>query len=354
MLSMVLGRCDAAQIPAPSYIIATGRGLAAVWLHEPVPRSALPRWQAIQAGIHERMRGLGADAGARDAARVLRLVGTRHTGAGRPVRCIYPLVGEPMQYGFGELAEWILPYPTQRAADRERARRRGRPGGIRLAATDGRPTSRGPWALWANRLDDLQDLRRMRWFGPLPPGVRDPWTFCGAVALSWMVPAGAILRREVLELAREALGGAWTERQIETDMGAVLRRAADAAAGLGVEWPPGSGVMVDPRYRMRDETIIATLGITDEELAALSPSGQLGRAGLVVRQAARGRRSGESRRAAVANRDREIVCLRDEEGLSPGAIGARLAISRGAVLKALARLENPARTGGDPEPCIGA
>lgn len=346
VLWSMLGRCEVEDLPTPSYVIATGRGLCAVWLHDVLPRAALGRWQAVQAGLHERFSGFGVDARARDAARVLRLVGTTNTRADRMVRCLYPAVGEPWRYSFEELAGLLLPYRDPRDADRERALPAQRPlGGLRLAASEGRSTSSGPWSLWGRRLDDLQALRELRWFGPLPPGHRDRWLFLACVALSWMVPSH-VVKREVLALGSEALGGAWTREALLRDMGAAVGRAEDAARGELLEWPPGSGERVDPRYRFRDETVIDWLEITDEELAALPASGQLGRAGLVVRQAARGKRggvaSGESRRSGAADRDREIARLKREEGLSPGAIGARLGISRGAVLKALARLENPA------------
>ena len=118
----------------------------------------------------------------------------------------------------------------------------------------------GPWALWGRRLDDLQALRELRWFGPLPPGHRDRWLFLASVALSWMVPAH-LVRREVLHLAREALGGAWTREAVLRDMGAALRGAEAAAAGHLVEWPPGSGELIDPRYRFRDQTIIDWLDV---------------------------------------------------------------------------------------------
>ena len=341
VLWSLLGRCETEDLPAPSYVFATGRGLCAVWLHDVLPRAALGRWQAVQAGLHERFSGFGVDGCARDAARVLRLVGTTNTKVDRPVRCLFPSVGEPERYSFEELAAALLPYADPRDADRERALPAQRPlSGLRLAASEGRSTSSGPWLLWGRRLDDLQELRRIRWFGPLPPGHRDPWMFLTSVALSWMVPSH-VVKREILAFGSEALGGAWTRQALLRDMGAVVRRAEAAARGEFVEWPPGSGERQDPRYRSRDQTIIDVLDITDEELAALPASGQLGRAGLAVRQAERGKRggvaSGESRRSRAAERDAEIEGIRREEGLSQRAIAARVGVSRDLVRWVLSR-----------------
>ena len=110
-LYALLGRCDEAGIPAPSYVLGTGRGLAAVWLVEILPREVLPRWQALQAALVERLRPLGADPRARDVARVLRLAGTLTTAPvpARLVRCLYPEAGAPRVYGFEALCEGVLP-----------------------------------------------------------------------------------------------------------------------------------------------------------------------------------------------------------------------------------------------------
>ncbi len=50
-----------------------------IWLHSPIPRAALPRWRACQEILKDLLASLGADPKARDAARVLRVVGTPHT-----------------------------------------------------------------------------------------------------------------------------------------------------------------------------------------------------------------------------------------------------------------------------------
>jgi hypothetical protein len=46
VLDLALDALQAERIPSPSFAVATGRGLALVWLHRPVPRAALPRWRA--------------------------------------------------------------------------------------------------------------------------------------------------------------------------------------------------------------------------------------------------------------------------------------------------------------------
>jgi hypothetical protein len=99
------------KIPSPSYVLDTGRGLLAVWLHDLVPRAALPRWMAIQRRLALALNGYGADVRALDAARVFRLAGTTNSKSRRMVRPIY-LAGGPStlwRWDFEDLAHEVLP-----------------------------------------------------------------------------------------------------------------------------------------------------------------------------------------------------------------------------------------------------
>ena len=73
---LVLQHCESMKIPFPSLVIDSGRGLQVKWYHNPLPRQALPRWDAVQKHLNEQFRALGADTKARDASRVLRVVRT--------------------------------------------------------------------------------------------------------------------------------------------------------------------------------------------------------------------------------------------------------------------------------------
>ena len=208
VLAAVLARCDAERIPSPSYVISSGRGLCAVWLHDPVVRAREPLWRAAEVGLSDRFVDLGMDRAPRHPAAVFRLVGSRNSKSDTAVRCIYPQVGEPEVHDFDELLALFAPVPEEPVVV---ARRPGRPRrvdpqvhAIRLAVSEGQLV--GPWSLWARRFDDLLELRKIRFFGALPPGHRDIWLFLSACALSWMVPIGS-LRRELVDLGREATGG---------------------------------------------------------------------------------------------------------------------------------------------------
>jgi hypothetical protein len=77
--------------------------------------------------------------------------------------------------------------------------------------------------------------------------------------MSWLaVPP--VLRRELYALAAEI--GGWTEARARSKLSAVMSRAHAAARGERVEW---AGLEWDPRYRLKNQTIIELLEITSEE-----------------------------------------------------------------------------------------
>ena len=102
-----------------------------------------------------------------------------------------------------------------------------------------------------------------RWFGALPPGHRDAWLFIAGVGVSHLTPPG-VLRRELCQLSRSV--SPWSESEAIHRLQAVMQRAEQAARGERVDWHGGR---FDPRYRMKDQTIIRALSITEDEMVAL-------------------------------------------------------------------------------------
>src|SRR5215212_3120653 len=170
VMDLAFEELQRARIPRPSLVVATGRGLALVWRHEPVPRATLSKWKLCQDHIFEALRGLGADPSARDAARVLRLVGSRNSKSGTTVQAIWEDHGEST-WDFGDLADEILPL-TREKLEELRAQRQER--GEKHASKgtrDARKALKGrevverrftTYTLALNRLDDLQHLLSLR------------------------------------------------------------------------------------------------------------------------------------------------------------------------------------------------
>ena len=261
VLGLALETLEQARVPGPSFAVSSGRGLALIWLHRPVPRAALPRWRACQEMLCRTLKPLGADRQATDAARVLRLVGTRNSRSDTLVEAILP-AGEV--WDFDTLADEILPRSRAEliVLNLERARRR--------AAEKGSSSRPRPalWftaaSLWELRLAELQRLREHRWFGALPEGQRNLWMLLAGVAVSYLVPA-PLVRREIIALANQVTGGHWRERETLSGTSTIIARAEQAARGEKVEY---RGQCVDPRYRFRTASIVEALDITETEMRA--------------------------------------------------------------------------------------
>jgi len=247
---------ERARKPWPTLAIFSGRGLYLVWLHRGVPRKVAPRWNACQRELWRVLRPFGADRGALDAARVLRLSGTVNSKSGAAVERIAP-VGDV--WDFEDLASEVLPMEREEVAEIR---------DIRAARATKRPSERlivpnkvfTAGTLWAGRLGDLQRLLDFRFLDrKLPPHQRDHWMLIAGVAMSWVCVAPA-LQRELTALARQV--GGWSEREAGSRLQAVTKRAHMAARGEMIEW---RGQMVDARYHYKNSTIIDLLEITPDE-----------------------------------------------------------------------------------------
>jgi hypothetical protein len=256
LFDFVLQLLDDAKIPAPTFATSTGRGLALVWLHTPIPRRALPRWKACQEAIFRVLKPVGADPKARDAARVLRLVGTCNSRSGTLVETIS---GIGAVWDFDTLATEILPI----ARDAIRARRRQR------VERDGHqpvaPTAFTAATLWASRLDDFQKLITYRHGAlRLPSGERDLLMLLYGVGMSYLVDGPEQLRREMYTLADDICG--WPEHETKARLSSVFSRMAAACRGERIEYLGGRR---DPRYRYKDATMVEILGVTEQEMRVL-------------------------------------------------------------------------------------
>jgi hypothetical protein len=314
---------ERSQLPAPSIAIASGRGLYLIWLHEPIPRSAIERWNACQRELWQALKPFGADRGALDAARVLRPVGTRNSKARLTVEA---LTAPGEVWTFDDLATEILPLDRGELADLRIQRAARRPQERPQRTPEGYTAG----TLWESRLSDLQTLRRLRWFGDLPEHHRDLWLFIAGVGMSW-VAIPQVLRRELFALAHEA--ASWPGRESKARMQAVMKRATMAARGETVEW---NGLQVDARYRFKNQTIIEWLEITPEEereMLTIVSNDERRRRKREAKTAAR-RREGMVPREEYLNnaaaRRQEAFRLRSK-GLSQARIAKRLGVAQQTV-----------------------
>jgi hypothetical protein len=328
------------RIPRPSLAVATGRGLALVWRHDPVPRPALPRWSLCQNHIFKALKGLGADPSARDAARVLRLVGTRNSKAETAVHAVWEDDAEGT-WTFDALTNEILPY-TREELEELRARRWEESGEKRRAASRG--TSKAPrrnqddvverrftwYTLALGRLGDLQRLLSLRGIDKLPPGQRNDWMFAAGISMAQLVEPQS-LERELIQLGKDYAG--WSEAETKSSMHSIIRRAHDAGAGGTVEW---EGKQRDPRYLITNQKILEMLRITPDEEEEMK---------VLISKETKQRRDRESKRQkrraegvkprqeylAKANEKRGIAQELHRQGMSIRKISKKLDFSRTKV-----------------------
>ncbi|TGS40704.1 MULTISPECIES: hypothetical protein [unclassified Mesorhizobium] len=338
----ILSALDEEGIPAPSYIMKTGRGLCAVWLTELLPRAALPRWQAVQVRLAAVLTRFGADKAALDAARVFRVAGSTNSRADpldATVRMIWcqGATAAPYRHVFGDLADEVLPHTRAelRSLSVERAKRKAA-GRIGAAGTPVHTLTTQTWA--ETLLTDLQRLRALRYpEGSIRSGERDKWLFCAAVAMSHLSPP-AVLERELSALAMEAAG--WTGAETKSRMSSALARARMAAAGTRLEH---DGREVDPRYRMRSSTVIDWLEIHPGEmreagLRMLVDQGRSRELATERQQASRRRKGAASRAEAQSARlalGRRALYLQARDGLSIRDLAAQFEVSMGQLSKAI-------------------
>ncbi|WP_319803994.1 hypothetical protein [Pseudomonas cannabina] len=171
LAASVLYFCAEDGLPAPSVLIYSGRGIQAKWLLDgTIPRQALPRWNACQRYLVDRLAHVGADPMAKDASRVLRTIETVNSKSGEVCRVVHvtnDTDGQPVRYNFEYLADVLLPaarwtIEQQRQEQTERAKRKSRrfllvPGG----KTDNLHGFSGRKLAW-DRLEDLRKLAELR------------------------------------------------------------------------------------------------------------------------------------------------------------------------------------------------
>ncbi len=336
--------CEEEGLPPPSLILFSGRGLQVKWfLEEPLPRAALPRWNAAQRGLIERLSGLsqsyGVDHNAKDASRVLRVARTVNTKSGEIARVVHVTPGVdglPVRYGFDYLCEWLLPFlrsdleqmRKERAEDK--AKRQAR---LQVVQGDRKPGAglrgfSGRTLAW-HRLEDLRTLAQLR--GGVHEGERMAHLFW---RLNFLLLSGATnsaqMWHEAAALAHE-IDPQWGYASPE--LSTLYSKAQDFEAGKVVEW---NGKTYPPLYTPKNQHLIDLFRITDDEQRQLKTiiSEGMAKARHAARQVARRQANGAVDRQTYeqqAKERRERARDLQAQGLSLRAIAVQLGVSVASV-----------------------
>jgi hypothetical protein len=241
----------ARELPTPSFVVDSGRGLYAIWLIEPVPARAEPRWRAAMRAIVGLFRDWGADPACVDPARVLRLVGSRNEKSDREVRV---LAGGGDRIPFDHLADSAFTAtggPDRRTLEAKRSGRASRR--ERGAEDEARSPRRPPVAeRWRGVLRDLDRLRRHHG-GTIPVGWRDLWLHLRAAALAHLVDPARVAAETLASAASAA--PSLSARKVDRWIRPVVQRAENAAAGRR------NARGGDPRYAYAGATMAPLLGV---------------------------------------------------------------------------------------------
>lgn len=322
-LDAVLDALTAEKLPAPSFVVFSGRGIHCYWLLEPTPSQALPVWQCVQDALVKALAAVGSDSKARDCTRVLRLVGSVNSKNGQEVR---GLVLSDTVWSLHELADEVLGARKAKVFDFAAA-------GARQHKPAGRIRTGSIYDWWHLVYRDLILIADHHWFGGVPDGHRDQVLFLMAVSLSWFAHAD-VLKDEIVRTAR-TFTPSLPLREIETQMAAVISRAQAAATGNTILW---RDARVDPRYRFKAATMRDWLGdlIAPElhgQLRALAPEDVI-KQRKQDRDAGRwsDRNTGQGHRAGNEEK-RATARILKAQGASVASIAREIGVSRQTVMR---------------------
>lgn len=340
LAASVLYFCAEEGVPAPSMLIYSGRGIQAKWLLEgTIPRQALPRWNACQRYLVDRLAHIGADPMAKDASRVLRTVETVNSKSGEVCRVVHVtngIDGQPIRYNFEYMAEALLPTArwTIEQQRQEQGQRRATkkpfllvPGG----KADNLRGFSGRQLAW-DRLEDLRKLAELR--GGVVEGQRMQHLFW---RLNFLLLSGATnskhMYHEAAALARE-LDPQWNSRSKE--LMTLFSKAKAYEAGEKVSF---GGKEHTPLYTPKNDTLINLFRITPEEQQQLKT---------IVSQAEaaeRHRKREEGRRRAAGAIDRQTY---EQASLSRQKPWEALGMSRASWYRA----GKPTPAESETSPCV--
>ena len=336
------------EIPYPTLVNSSGRGVYLVWaLSKPLPNTQLAEWQETQDKLTALFKPLGADFNAKDATRVLRIVGTTNTKNGAPVtgRQTGPRISfKVMAHAVQDATDRLRPVkPASKTRHASGSRHSSvetttdtahtttdKPQQKPSTATD-KQRAQGvvPYRLAQDRLADYRTLARLR--GGRLRDYRHRMLFAYAISSAWFRSSVGGIIEECESFAADFFADAhrYTHRRISS----VLDRAAQTKDGVSGVW---MGYYAPRRYRLSNATIIDMLDITPAEMRGLKT--------LIDRDERQRRRELRRRAKGMMPRDdylataeaRRVAVLElRQQGYSTRAIAGKVGVSQTQVMRVI-------------------
>lgn len=245
------------EIPRPTMVVDSGRGLHLYWRIKNAPYGALYTWQELQDFIYYKLKHLGADKQALDGARVLRLPDTINSKNNSKCKILHM---EDIEYSMYELREEYLNYKPKQIQFHE----------TKTVSTKKKVIVNkffNSYSLHMARIEDIETLCKIRGYDM--QGYRNMIIHCYAY---WK----GIYVRDIYELENEVkeLNNSFLEPLKETEVDAILRSIPKAIDKF-IEYEQGirsgktkrvtKGMRDKAGYWYKNETLIERLGITIEE-----------------------------------------------------------------------------------------
>lgn len=323
---------DSNRIPEPNLIMHSGRGMHFYWLIEPAPPGTRRYWETIERHLVKTLEPIGADQGAHEVNRLLRLAGTINSKNGKVVK---GTLLRPWRWHIEDFGNEVLP--------RTRAEVRASKASVKKKISPTRKRSgakrnqqhNGISEWWRLVYRDLIEIAQQSCGGRIPEGSRNNFLFLVSVALSHFTHVNA-LPNEILKHSR-LLTPDLNEDEVLRQMQTVIERARLEAQAHQLEKP----VPKDKgRYHMKRENIRERLGklITPDlepKLSGLASNETLAERRRRKDQARYSRRHAE---VVQASRDKAAAAKKlREEGLSWKEVGDSLGIGPDAARKRASR-----------------
>ena len=310
-------------MPMPTLLQDSGRGAYFKWCFtQPLDARLLPQWQRMMDALVRLCGFVGADANAKDAARVLRIPRTLNSKTGRTV--IATITGPRISFEAFRAAVLDAYQLHEQRIQLTSDTRPDAPAPTRKpasASSKQQAQSIQPYRLALDRIGDYHTLAQQR--GPMTD-YRHRMLFCFAASMVWYRSDIAGIEEELDAFAAEHFADArrYTAKRVQS----VLDRLCDTKAGVVAIH---NGQRAPRRYRLTNSSIIAMLNISPDEQRQLKT---------IINPGERNRRREERRRVqgmqpraeylATAEQRRDAVLALRKQGQPASRIAASLGLSR--------------------------